>query len=273
MERMAMNDATADLNAMLAAYGLAPISGPLLDVPYRSPDVVFQSGVPGFAYPRRNPNPKVRFVGALLPYQASIARPFPHPEKLSGQRPVILISQGTVDNKDPGKLMVPALEALTSSGALLVVATGHSKTAELRRAYPQHNVIIEDYVDFAHVLDHADLLICNGGYGSILLSLSHGVPVLSAGVREGKNDVNAHVDYFGVGIDLRTESPTPADIARGAAQLLSGPRWKQRVARLREEFEAYRPHEIIAAYLANAVSQVYNEPLTSASQASRGERV
>jgi UDP:flavonoid glycosyltransferase YjiC (YdhE family) len=156
--------------------------------------------------------------------------------------------------KDPGKLIVPALEALKPTDALLIVATGYSKTEELRKAYPQDNVIIEDYVDFAQVLDHADLFICNGGYGSILLSLSKGVPVLSAGVREGKNDVNAHVDYFGVGIDLRTEQPTPAAIARGAARLLSEPHWKQQVARLRTEFEAYRPHEIIAAYLANGAA-------------------
>lgn len=257
IERMAMSDASADLNVMLAAQGLPPFSGPLLDVPYQSPDLVFQSGVPGFAYPRRHPNPKAKFVGALLPHQASIARPFPHPEKLSRHRPVILISQGTVDNKDPDKLIVPALEALAPTGALLVVATGYSKTAELRRAYPQDNVIIEDYIDFAYVLDRADLFIGNGGYGSILLSLSHGVPVLSAGVREGKNDVNAHVDYFG----LRTERPTPAAIARGAARLLSEPRWKQQVARLRAEFDAYRPFEIIAGYLANGASQTHPESL------------
>ena len=116
-------------------------------------------------------------------------------------------------------------------------------------------------MDFAHVLDHADLFICNGGYGSILLSLSHGVPVLSAGVREGKNDVNAHVDYFGVGIDLRTESPRPADIRRAAKRLLNEPRWKQQVARLRAEFDAYRPHEIIAAALANGASHAATDSL------------
>lgn len=31
----------------------------------------------------------------------------------------------------------------------------------------------------------------NGGYGSVLLSLSQGVPVLDAGIQERKYDVNA----------------------------------------------------------------------------------
>jgi hypothetical protein len=40
-------------------------------------------------------------------------------------------------------------------------------------------------------------------------AISKGVPLLVAGVREGKNDINARVDYFGVGNDLRTERPKP----------------------------------------------------------------
>ena len=87
-----------------------------------------------------------------------------------------------------------------------------------------------------------------------LLSLSKGVPVLAAGIREGKNDINAHVDYFGLGIDLRTESPKSADIRRAADRILSEPGWKQNVARLRDEFNSYHPNELIDAYLANGKS-------------------
>jgi len=251
MERMVMSEGKSVYNGMLAAHGLAPIKGSLFDVSYQSPDVLFQSGVPGFAYPRRDPNPRVEFVGALLPHKAAITKAFSQLEKLDNYKPVILISQGTMDNKDPGKLMVPALEALKDTGALLIVATGYSKTEELRKSYPQDNIIIEDFVDFDFILDHTDLFICNGGYGSILLSLSKGVPVLAAGIREGKNDINAHVDYFHVGIDLRTESPRPADIHRAAERILSEPRWKQNAARLRDEISGYHPNELIDAYLAN----------------------
>jgi UDP:flavonoid glycosyltransferase YjiC (YdhE family) len=252
MDRMVMSDMKAMYNGILASHGVAPIDGSLFDVSYRSPDALFQSGVPGFAYRRRERNPKVKFVGALLPYKAAIATAFSQPEKLDRFKPVILISQGTVDNQDPGKLIVPALEALKDTGALLIVTTGYSKTDELRKSYPQDNIIIEDFVDFDFILDHTDLFICNGGYGSILLSLSKGVPLLAAGIREGKNDINAHVDYFGVGIDLRTESPRPGDIRRAAERILSEPRWKQNVARLRAELSGYHPNELIDAYLSGA---------------------
>jgi len=251
MERMVMGESKGLYNDMLTAHGLAPIDGSLFDVSYRSPDVVFLSGVPGFAYPRRVLNPKVKFVGLLLPYKSVTAKTFSQTEKLEKYKRVILISQGTVDNKDPDKLIVPALEALKDTDALLVVATGYSNTEELRKSYPQDNILIEDFVDFEFMLEHTDLFICNGGYGSVLLSLSNGVPVLAAGVREGKNDVNAHVDYFDVGIDLHTENPRSADIRQAAERILNEPLWKVNVARLSAELSRYRPNELIEAYISN----------------------
>ncbi len=249
MDKMVMDEVKGLYDRMVSAQGIEPFRGSLFDISYRCVDALFQSGVPGFQYPRRDPNPRVKFVGALLPYKAVNTSVLSHPEKLDQYSPVILISQGTIDNRDPNKLIVPALEALKDSRALLIVTTSHRNTAELRKAYPQDNVIIEDYVDFDSVLERTDLFICNGGYGSILLSLSKGVPVLTAGIKEGKNDVNAHVDYFGVGIDLRTENPKPADLRRAAGRILSEPRWKQNVARLRDELQRYQPNELIAAHL------------------------
>ena len=51
------------------------------------------------------------------------------------------------------------------------------QTDELRKTYSQDNIIINDFVDFDFILDHTDLFICNGGYGSVRDSLSKGVPV------------------------------------------------------------------------------------------------
>lgn len=111
-------------------------------------------------------------------------------------------------------------------------------------------MVIEDFIDFDLLFEHADLFICNGGYGSILLALGHGVPILSAGTREGKNDINARIDYFGFGIDLRSERPTPDKIAKGVARVLGDKGFARKVERVRAEFETYRPLELIDGYLA-----------------------
>ena len=136
-ELMVMNDVKALYNQILASHRLAPIEGSLFDVSYRSPDVVFQSSVPGFAYPRREHNPKIQFVGALLPYKAAITTVFSQREKLDTYKRVILISQGTVDNKNPRKLIVPALEALKDTDALLMVTTMNSGPPRRQERHPR----------------------------------------------------------------------------------------------------------------------------------------
>jgi len=82
------------------------------------------------------------------------------------------------------------------------------------------------------------------------LALSHGVPILSAGTREGKNDINARIDYFGFGVDLKTERPTPEKIAKGVTRVLGDKRFAQHVDGIRAEFGNYRPLDIVDGLVA-----------------------
>jgi UDP:flavonoid glycosyltransferase YjiC (YdhE family) len=251
MDRMVLSNGRRLYNAVMTKNGLDPITGSVYDEFYSYHHVLFQNGVPGFEYPRRRQPPKVRFVGLLRPH---ITRSAARPSQLAsvvGDRRVVLISQGTIDNQDPGKLIVPALQGLIPSGALLVVGTGHKNTEELRHRFPQETVVIEDYIDFDAVLAHADVFVCNGGHGSVLLSLSNGVPVVGAGIREGKNDINARVEHFGVGLNLRTEKPTPPQVARAVERVLAQPTFRRRAQELRDELARYRPLEIIDEYFAS----------------------
>jgi MGT family glycosyltransferase len=252
MDAVVMRRGTARYNEILGAFGVPPITTPIFDVSYDCAACVFQSGVPGFEYPRRDLGRNIKFVGPLLPAHKATRAPFAHAEKLARFPSVVVISQGTVDNKDPQKLIVPALEALRGGPHLLVVTTGFANTAELKGRYAADNIIVEDYIDFDFILEYADIFICNGGYGSVLLGLSKGVPLVAAGVREGKNDINARIDYFGLGVDLKTESPTPQQIARAVARLVSDKKVAANVARLRDEFARYSPFELIERELAAA---------------------
>ena len=167
----------------------------------------------------------------------------------------MLISQGTVE-KDPGKLIVPALEALKDSGALLIVTTGYGQT-ETRTSYPQDNIIIEDSSTSIYPRLHGPV-ICNGGYGSMLLSLRQGCAG-AGGRRPGRQERRQRARGL-----LRSRhrparrKPRPADIRRGAARILSEPEWKRNVARLQKEFSGYRPNELIDAYL--VASDTFHQP-------------
>lgn len=231
-----------------SAYGQAvPREGRLTDEPYRCSDAIIQTGPESLDFPRRRVNPKVHYVGALLPYRAasqsgtgSSGFPRSYPTTL-------VVTQGTVDKLDQDKLIVPALEAVKDMNTLVIVATGGHGTEALTARYAQPNVVVRDYVDFAEVFDYTDVFITNGGFGGVQLSLSKGVPLVVAGINEGKSDVNARVEYAGVGINLRTESPKPADIAAAVGKILADPGWKSRARKMREHFEGEDPAEASAA--------------------------
>ncbi|MCA1645996.1 MAG: glycosyltransferase [Chloroflexi bacterium] len=254
MDRIVVANGRRLYNQVLAGHGLPPIAGSVFEEFYSYHHVLFQNGVPGFEYPRRPLPPKLRFVGLLGPVRTgSAARP-PQLDSVRADQRIVLISQGTMDNDDPQKLIVPALEALAPTGALLIIGTGHKHTAALRSRFRQPNVVIEDYIDFESVLERADVFISNGGHGSVLLSLSKGVPIVGAGVREGKNDINARVEHFHVGVNLHTEKPRAAQIARAVDRLLTHPTFRQRADELRLELARYRPLEIIDQYLEHEVT-------------------
>jgi UDP:flavonoid glycosyltransferase YjiC (YdhE family) len=247
-------------NGLLASEGLPPVKvAEWFDLSHRCATYFFQSGVPGFDFPRRDLPGNVKFVGPLLPYRKGRVLPVGLVEKLGEYQTVIVVSQGTVDNTDAEKLFVPALEALKGGSHLVIATTGGKNTEQLRRRYPEANVVVEDFLDFDLLFPQADLFICNGGYGSILLALSNGVPVLSAGVREGKNDINARIDFFGFGVDLKTEHPTPEKIAKGIGRVLGDQRFAQNVERIRKELETYRPLDLIDGFM---VAEDANESST-----------
>src|SRR4029078_11716211 len=78
--------------------------------------------VPEFDYPRSDLPAHVRYVGAVHPTSKS---GFPLPPwwaELDGDRPVVHVTQGTIDNADLGRLVEPTIEALGGGDVNVVVA-------------------------------------------------------------------------------------------------------------------------------------------------------
>lgn len=257
-DKVILRPASQSYRRQHAAYGQAVPRGRLTDEPYRCSDAIIQTGPESLDFPRRRVNPKVHYVGALLPYRA--AGQAGTGSSGDGEFPrsypaTLVVTQGTVDNLDQDKLIVPALEAVKDMDALVIVATGGHGTEALKARYAQPNVVVRDYVDFAEVFDFTDVFITNGGFGGVQLSLSKGVPLVVSGINEGKSDVNARVEYSGVGINLRTESPKPADIAAAVRKVLTDPGWKSRARKMQEQFEGEDPAEAAAAVVEGAGSR------------------
>ena len=109
--------------------------------------------------------------------------------------------------------------------------------------------MIEDFINYDDLFPHVDVFVTNGGFGSVLAAMRHGVPVVAAGKREGKNDINARIGWNRLGVDMRRERPRPARIRSAVRRVLDDPRYAANVSRLRAELDSYDPMARIEAAL------------------------
>ncbi|MFF0816424.1 glycosyltransferase [Rhodococcus sp. NPDC003318] len=204
----------------------------LLDWPLHADDV-FVLTTPGFEYPRTDIGERLTFVGPILPAApADWPRP-PWWDRLDTDRPVVLVTQGTLDNHDLGTLIEPTVDALSDADVLVVVATGGRPVEAVRRTSP--NVIVTEFVPFGVLLPHVDAVVTNGGWGGVHFTLSHGVPLVVAGSTEDKAEIGARVARSGAGIRIRSGSPSPTAIRRAVDEVLTSPERRFRARALADE--------------------------------------
>lgn len=253
---------------ILRQHGIAPTHTNVFDTMIQKSTLLLQNGTPGFEYPRSDLGKNIRFLGPLLPYRKNpVKKSFVFPQPLTGKK-LILVTQGTVE-KDVEKLIVPALEAFKNSDYLVIATTGGSQTQELRNRYLQPHFTIEDFISFDEIMPYTDVYITNGGYGGVLLGIQQGLPMVVAGIHEGKNEINARVRYFKLGIDLKTEKPRPEQIYKSTMEILENPEYKKNVEVLRREFNNYNPQQLCERYVYEVTginyqqSKAEQEPRTS----------
>lgn len=210
-------------------------------------DYLLQSGAPGFEYQRTDMPRHIRFMGPLLPVSTSKQTEQWYDERLSKFSKIVLVTQGTVE-KDINKLLVPAIEAFKQTDTLLIVTTGGSGTQQLNAKYSYDNIIIRDFIPFADIMPYADVYITNGGYGGVMLGIENGLPLVVAGVHEGKNEICARVGYFKLGINLKTEKPSAEQLKNAVEKVLTDTIYKANVSKLADEFSRYDTEQLVIKY-------------------------
>ena len=224
--------------------------GYFIDLQPKVVDAYLQATVAGFEYPRSDLAPSVRFVGPIL---TPPARAFEQPRLVgragSRTRPVVHVTQGTLDNADLGRLLLVTTRALARDDVLVVATTGGPDPEPLRRDLPA-NVRLERFVPHDLLLPHVDVMVTNGGYGGVQQALANGVPLVVAGDSEDKPEVAARVQWSGAGVNLHTGRPSPAMVARAVRRVLARDSYRQRAQALQAEIAATDPLGTISGVLA-----------------------
>ena len=219
--QVAMNGpAKAYADARLASMGLPALPCSLWQSRVMMADAYLQPTAPSFEYDFGAWPADIRFVGLLPPPPAKVTRP-EWWDELDGRRKVVLVTQGTVANDDFSQLVEPTLAALAHREDVLVIVTTGGRPISMVRGPVPKNARLATFVDVPAVLSKADALVTNGGYGTVSQALSAGVPIVAAGTTEDKSEVCARIAWSGVGLDLRTSTPSPDMLQAGVERLLA----------------------------------------------------
>ncbi|MGE0216975.1 nucleotide disphospho-sugar-binding domain-containing protein [Mycolicibacterium sp.] len=233
-QKILLRGAQRAANRFLAELGARPLPVPLLDCGILADRLIVPT-VPEFEYPRTDLPDNVRFVGVVRPHPP---HRFAAPRwwsKLDTGRPVVHVTQGTVDNKDLSRLIEPAITALADADVTVVVSTGGRAVTDVAVPIPA-NTFVAEYIPHDRLLPKVDVLITNGGYGAVQQALATGVPVIVAGSTEDKPEVAARVAWSGAGINLKTGTPNPDQVRAAVTRIRTDGRYLTHARRLEVAF-------------------------------------
>ena len=250
--RVVLRDLNQDLMRVRASLDMPPVRETMFEAPLLRSDLFLQPTIPAFEYPRSDSPDHLHFIGALLPNGAADhALPDWWPELESG-RPVILVTQGTMAT-DFDQLLRPALRGLAEEDALVLATTGSAPADGLGPLPP--NVRLASFIPYARLMPHVDVMVTNGGYGGTHFALTHGVPLVAGGLTEDKSEICARIAWAGVGINLKTNAPTPAQVRRAVRTVLADPSYKQKAQAMQAEFARHDARQTAIDLLENLAAR------------------
>lgn len=251
-----MQPAVTRINETMRSLGLPDLPEFFIDCAFHLPDHFLALTAEAFEYPRSDKKKSIQFIGNLPPKahgKASMPAWF---DSLDDSKPVVLVTQGTIANRDLSQLIEPAIAALANEDVTVIVAAGRPdlEAINLPGGVKPDNTKIENFIPFERILPKVDVFLTNGGYGSVNLALSKGVPMVVGGDTEDKIFTASRVRWSGTGINLETGRPTSEQILTAVRTVLSDKRYKDRAAELQKEYAQYNAFDLITETVNSALS-------------------
>ena len=165
----------------------------------------------------------VRFVGVSA---RSSAVEFPW-EWLDG-RPLVIVSLGTM-NADAGReFLTESVRALAGRPDLEGIVVGDVSGAP--------NVLVQPEVPFVELVLRANTVVCHGGHNTVCESLSAGVPLVIAPIRDDQPIIAQQVVRAGAGERLRFGLAKAVHVAAAVDRALTDTELQGAAQRMRAAF-------------------------------------
>jgi len=188
------------------------------------------------------------FDGHSMPANTHLVQPM-EPDPAPGEsveglldsddaRPLVYVTFGTAFNTP--ELFQLVFDAVADLDVRAIATIGmNNETGDL--AIPEY-VRTVPFLSQGLILEHADLVVAHGGYGSLTGALKRGLPVLSLPLAPPDNRFNAaQLVKLGAGLALGEDERTPEDIRRSLRRLLDHREYRDRAGEIADEIAALPP--------------------------------
>lgn len=152
------------------------------------------------------------FVGPAATRSAPCAFPW---EWLDG-RPAVLVTLGRIAGPSADRFFAAAAEAVRGMDVQAVFVAPPSTVPE-----PPPNVLVRERIPRHKLLEHASALLCHGGHGTVCESLSRGLPLVVAPVRDDQPVIARRVEAAGAGISVGFEDARAEEIRAALSTVLA----------------------------------------------------
>jgi MGT family glycosyltransferase len=221
-----------------ARYGLSPMRTTVTAFAGRMPLYLVPS-TPAFDRQRCDLPESVRYVGPCQWDKPGGAPSAPWLAELPRDRPVVYVTEGTLHSKPP-ILLRAALQGLASIPVQVIATTGKHRDPEtLGLGHIPPNARVERFVPHSDLLPRTDVVVTTGGTGTVLATLSAGLPLVVMPTAWDQPENAWRVAEAGAGIRLAPRQCTPERIRLAVHRLLSDVSFRQNARRLATEFAGY----------------------------------
>jgi MGT family glycosyltransferase len=171
------------------------------------------------AFPHMKVEPFFHFIGLSTGQRQTIPFAF---ERLNAERKKILVSLGTL-NADHGErffsTVVEAFEHELSYDIIVVCPEN------LLPCWPSH-FIVQKRIPQLDLLKLVDLVICHGGHNTVCESLSEGIPLMIAPIKDDQPIVAEQVQAVGAGIRVKFARIKAKEMREVAHELMSDEKYR-----------------------------------------------
>jgi UDP:flavonoid glycosyltransferase YjiC (YdhE family) len=129
------------------------------------------------------------------------------------------------------------LAALRDEPINLILTVGPGVDPVELDEQPPH-VHVERYVPQSHILPFCDLVVCHGGFGTVLTALDAGLPLVIVPITADQPDNARRCAELGVAEVISAGMRTPETIRDAVLTVLGQPGYRRRAEHMREEMRA-----------------------------------